>query len=61
MSNAKFTGARLSDVLRYAGLNEDTADAVNAQHVQFYGADKPYDASISVDKAISHYGDTLLA
>ncbi|GCB65835.1 hypothetical protein scyTo_0007798 [Scyliorhinus torazame] len=62
IGNATWTGAKLSDVLKYAGLPEDT----NAKHVQFEGLDKdvsgsPYGASISIRKALAKDGDVLLA
>ncbi|XP_048379537.1 sulfite oxidase, mitochondrial [Stegostoma tigrinum] len=62
IGNATWSGAKLSDVLKYAGLPENT----NAKHVQFEGLDKdlsgtPYGASISVHKALAKDGDVLLA
>ena len=62
ISTAEFGGVWLRDVLRLAGL-EDMDDAVEAgaQHVQFTALDKPYDASIPVEKAVSRQGDVLLA
>ncbi|XP_078390695.1 sulfite oxidase, mitochondrial [Cetorhinus maximus] len=62
VGNATWRGAKLSDVLKYAGLPEDT----NAKHVQFEGLDKdesgsPYGASISIRKALAKDGDVLLA
>eukprot|EP00911_Craspedida_sp_UC1_P002605 UC1_evm2s1928 len=61
MSTAKFTGARLSDVLKAGGLtDEQVAENLGAEHVQFFGADKPFDASIPMEKAMSRRGDVLL-
>lgn len=63
IGNAKWAGARLYDVLKAAGLNEDQ---IEAKHVQFEGYDRgadgsPYGASIPISKAFSPYGDVLLA
>ncbi|XP_048474850.1 sulfite oxidase, mitochondrial isoform X2 [Rhincodon typus] len=62
IGNATWRGVKLSDVLKYAGLPENT----NAKHVQFEGLDKdlsgtPYGASISIRKALAKDGDVLLA
>ncbi|XP_072927023.1 sulfite oxidase, mitochondrial isoform X2 [Hemitrygon akajei] len=62
IGNAKWAGAKLSDVLKYAGLPENT----DAKHVQFEGLDKdvtgsPYGASIPIHKALNKDGDVLLA
>ncbi|XP_051865408.1 sulfite oxidase, mitochondrial isoform X2 [Pristis pectinata] len=62
IGNAKWTGAKLSDVLKYAGLPENT----DAKHVQFEGLDKDitgssYGASIPIRKALAKDGDVLLA
>ncbi|XP_069761634.1 sulfite oxidase, mitochondrial isoform X2 [Narcine bancroftii] len=62
IGNAKWAGAKLSDVLKYAGLPED----IDAKHVQFEGLDKditgsPYGASIPIRKALAKDGDVLLA
>ncbi|XP_039283083.1 sulfite oxidase, mitochondrial, partial [Nilaparvata lugens] len=63
IGNATFSGARLYDVLRAAGLKEDE---IKAQHVQFEGLDTdpanvPYAASIPIEKAMDPRGDVLLA
>lgn len=62
IGNASWTGARLYDVLRFAGLPEDTA----AKHIQFEGYDvgadgSPYGASVPVAKAVNPHGDVILA
>ncbi|CAL1682132.1 unnamed protein product [Lasius platythorax] len=61
VGNATWTGARLYDVLRDLGINEDAFD-----HVQFEGHDldpsgTPYSASIPIAKAIDPRGDVILA
>ena len=62
ISTAEFGGVWLRDVLRLAGVEDmDDAVEVGARHVQFTALDKPYDASIPVDKAVSRRGDVLLA
>ena len=62
ISNAKWTGVRLRDVLIAAGYDEKSI----AQHVQFEGYDQDmtgtcYGASIPMSKAISASEDVLLA
>ncbi|CAG5982159.1 unnamed protein product [Menidia menidia] len=64
ISNAKWSGARLRDVLQAAGYGPDVAQS--ARHVQFEGLDKDvtgttYGASIPLNKAVSEEGDVLLA
>mmetsp|Transcript_10941 Transcript_10941/g.27610 ORF Transcript_10941/g.27610 Transcript_10941/m.27610 type:complete len:582 (-) Transcript_10941:75-1820(-) len=61
MSTAKWSGARLSDVLVACGLT-DEADAENkgVEHVHFDGAES-MSASIPMTKAISRSGEVLLA
>lgn len=63
ISNARWTGVRLRDVLAYAGLSEKQKDV---HHVQFEGLDQDlsgdhYGASIPINKALSPEGDVLLA
>ena len=65
MGNAKWSGARLYDVLKASGLTDEEA-AKKVKHIQFeaydVGADgSPYGASIPVEKGFSPYGDVLLA
>nr|XP_015199561.1 PREDICTED: sulfite oxidase, mitochondrial [Lepisosteus oculatus] len=62
ISNATWGGARLRDVLVYAGYLPGSS----ARHVQFEGLDvdptgTPYGASILLGKAVSEEGDVLLA
>uniref|UniRef100_A0A1A7XMD9 Sulfite oxidase n=1 Tax=Iconisemion striatum TaxID=60296 RepID=A0A1A7XMD9_9TELE len=64
IGNAKWSGARLRDVLLAAGFGPDVAQW--ARHVQFEGLDKDvtgtsYGASIPLNKAIGEEGDVLLA
>ncbi len=60
VGNAQWTGVRLRDVLRLAGIRKD------ARHVQFQGADRPpvpsvplFTRSIPLEKAL--HPDTILA
>ncbi|KAL8956682.1 MAG: hypothetical protein Q9183_006243, partial [Haloplaca sp. 2 TL-2023] len=58
ISNAEWTGVRLRDVLKDAGLEiNDVPDDI--KHVQFMGAEA-YGASIPVEKAVDKLGDVLL-
>ncbi|XP_030634591.1 sulfite oxidase, mitochondrial [Chanos chanos] len=64
ISNATWSGARLRDVLLYAGFGPEVA--AQAKHVQFEGLDRDvtgtvYGASIPLNKAINEEGDCLLA
>ncbi|XP_028855337.1 sulfite oxidase, mitochondrial [Denticeps clupeoides] len=64
ISNATWSGARLRDILLYAGYGPEVA--TKAQHVQFEGLDcdvtgTTYGASIPLAKAVSEEGDVLLA
>lgn len=64
IGTAEFAGARLSDVLAYAGLTEVSLGEV--EHIQFEGLDSDisgtcYGASIPVMKALSRQDDVILA
>ncbi len=62
ISTAKWTGVRLADVLEEAGL-EDAIDAQENKgmnHVRFYSLDGLM-ASIPIEKAVSPYGDVIIA
>ena len=64
IGTAEFAGARLSDVLAYAGLDADNLGDV--QHIQFEGLDSDvsgtcYGASIPAMKAVSRADDVILA
>ncbi|XP_017028885.1 sulfite oxidase, mitochondrial [Drosophila kikkawai] len=61
VGNAKWSGARLCDVLREQGVQPD-----ESKHVIFEGADldptsHPYGASIPLSKALDPRGDVILA
>ncbi|XP_046386622.1 sulfite oxidase [Ischnura elegans] len=63
IGNAEWSGPRLYDVLRDAGLKEGQP---GVQHVQFEGLDTdptnvPYGASIPIEKAMDPNGDVILA
>ncbi|KAL9004680.1 MAG: hypothetical protein Q9188_002515 [Gyalolechia gomerana] len=59
ISNAEWTGVRLRDILKDAGVQVDDLPE-DIKHVQFVGAEA-YGASIPVDKAVDKLGDVLLA
>ena len=58
ISNATWTGVRMVDVLRDAGL-----DVLNVpkdvKHVQFVGAEA-YGSSVPIEKVVDQYGDVLI-
>lgn len=58
ISTAEWTGVRLRDVLKDAGLAVDDLPE-DVKHAQFVGAEA-YGASIPVEKAIDQRGDVLL-
>ncbi|CAG2102832.1 unnamed protein product [Medioppia subpectinata] len=63
ISNAKWSGARLVDVLKYCDLDFDDK---NIKHVQFDGLDfdvssNPYGASVEALKALNPNADFLIA
>ena len=60
ISNAEWTGVRLRDVLKDAGVQIDDIPNPEIKHVQFVGAEA-YGASIPVEKAVDKLGDVLLA
>lgn len=64
IGTAEFAGARLSDVLAYAGLDGETLGEV--EHIQFEGLDSDvsgtcYGASIPATKAVSRADEVILA
>jgi sulfite oxidase len=66
ISNAKWTGVKLTDVMKLAGVMDKDGKFDNSfKHVQFEGIDtdkeKNYGASIPVDKALHPEGDVILA
>lgn len=58
ISNAEWTGVRLRDILKDAGLQIDDLPE-DIKHVQFVGAEA-YGASIPIEKAVDRLGDVLL-
>jgi len=61
ISNSTFSGVLLRDVLMYSGLlTPERASEIGVKHVQFKGVDG-VEASIPIEKALSPYGDVLLA
>lgn len=60
MSTAKFTGVRLTDVLKMAGLSDGLADQTNMRHVRFHSRDGMM-ASVHIEKALNPYGDCMIA
>ena len=58
ISNTEWTGVRLRDVLRDAGLQVDELPE-DVKHIQFTGAEA-YGASVPAIKALDRYGDVLL-
>jgi len=61
MSTAKFGGVYLREVLQHcAGLSHENVEAFEVRHVIFKSLDG-MEASIPVEKALSPYGDVLLA
>lgn len=60
ISNGKWRGPLLRDVLRDAGLDLEDSATGEPRHAQFTGEDA-YGASIPLDKAIDPRGDVLLA
>ncbi|KIW67388.1 hypothetical protein PV04_06647 [Phialophora macrospora] len=60
ISNAEWTGVRLSDVLRDAGFDPDDSASEDVKHVHFVGAEA-YGASIPIEKVLNSQGDVMLA
>lgn len=68
ISNATWTGVRLSDVLADVGLTNDRVQRNEGvwNHVHFEGLDSDstgtrYAASVPVEKAVDNKGDVILA
>eukprot|EP00494_Astrolonche_serrata_P033013 UN33282 len=65
ISNAKWGGARLVDVLEYIGFNEHSEDGKAAKHIHFegldWGVDAPYGASLPIEKCTDPRKDVILA
>ncbi|CAE6921515.1 SUOX [Symbiodinium sp. KB8] len=61
MSTARWGGVYLREVLQHcAGLSHENVEAFDVKHVIFKGMDG-MEASIPIEKALSPYGDVLLA
>eukprot|EP00927_Polykrikos_kofoidii_P065494 TRINITY_DN61245_c0_g1_i1.p1 TRINITY_DN61245_c0_g1~~TRINITY_DN61245_c0_g1_i1.p1 ORF type:complete len:653 (+),score=104.92 TRINITY_DN61245_c0_g1_i1:90-2048(+) len=61
MSTAEWGGVYLRDVLLHcAGISLEGVEAIGIKHVVFHGIDD-MQASIPIEKALSPYGDVLLA
>eukprot|EP00439_Symbiodinium_sp_Y106_P066834 s988_g10.t4 len=61
MSTAQWGGVYLREVLQHcAGLSHENVEAFDVKHVIFKGMDG-MEASIPIEKALSPYGDVLLA
>lgn len=59
IGNAEWTGVKLRDVLKDAGLDVDEPDE-DVKHAWFMGSEA-YSASIPIEKAVDRRGDVLLA
>jgi len=60
ISNAKWTGVRLRDVLEDAGYPVNDSESDEAKHVHMVGAEA-YSGSIPIAKAVDPRGDVMLA
>lgn len=62
ISTAKFTGVKLTDLLKSVGLIDAIAiqDQHNVHHVRFFSRDG-MSASIGIEKACNPYGDVMIA
>eukprot|EP00980_Cylindrotheca_fusiformis_P004729 scaffold1004_cov105-Cylindrotheca_fusiformis.AAC.12 len=61
ISNAEWGGVRLRDLIKHLGLKEDDIDAQEeVQHVRFHAMDGMM-ASIGIEKAMTPYGDVIVA
>ena len=63
ISTSVWGGALLSDILKFSGIEIDSPLVQHKiiKHVGFCGLDEPYDASIPIEKALSKFGDVLVA
>ena len=61
ISTAKWGGVRLRDLIKHAGLQDETeaAEKGEMRHVRFHSLDGMM-ASIGIEKAMNPYGDALL-
>ena len=60
ISTAKWSGVRLSDLLKAVGVSERSAEKDGIKHIQFNGGEG-LDASIPAHKGLSAYGDVIIA
>jgi sulfite oxidase len=62
ISNAKWAGAKLTDVLKLAGLDDPIAaeEELGMEHVRFHALDG-MSSSIGIEKAVNPYGDVIVA
>lgn len=65
IGTAKWAGAKLVDILKYAGVTDEDIQRAELKHAQFDGLDRDfqqsYGASIPIDKAVDPKGDVILA
>ena len=61
VSNANWGGAKLTDVLKLAGLDDpiEAQEKQGMEHVRFYALDE-MTASIGIEKAMNPYGDVII-
>lgn len=59
ISNGKWKGVLLKDLLADCGFNKD--NYTGDEHIQFIGTDQPFDASISIRKIFDDNSDILVA
>ena len=60
ISTAKWSGVRLRDILKVAGIDEDTFSQNLDAHVRFATLDD-FHSSITIDKAYNITGDCIIA
>lgn len=60
MSNAKWGGVKLRDVLKVLGIDEDAVDRAGIKHVHFTAVDG-LTASVPVERVLSRRSEVLLA
>lgn len=60
IATAKWGGVKLRDILRDIGIDEDNIDELGIKHLKVFTVDG-LEVSIPIRKAISKYGDVLLA
>jgi len=61
IANCRWTGARLSDILKYAGITETAKHICFESHATLCQDDTCYGASIPVSKACKKEEDVLIA